>query len=461
MGQQVRGEEVMSSSAVRRATTIAVVALLASLLVYLPAPSSDAKGVSEPAAATIAWYWETQQRQEVKDPIGQTHTVMGPNPFCPSAPGDLGAPGQTCSQGRLPVEVVGGDYETPDKISAVNFDFSLVPLGSKITKFTVTFLEAKGGCYDKDGTEGPSQGDECERTDAINVADHQLQACQVNDFFGTGSARPYNEAPRFACTSSDPVAKRKEVELKGTDKPIGEEDTPDHVWTFDLTPLAKSWTSGTKQTSIMLFPHPPKDYDKNDQQEQDSWRVVLAGPEEKQGIVTHLKFTAPATPPPPPPTDTGTGDGIDTGTGVGSDFGTGSTDFGSTGDAGSDFGSGSSGTGDTTSETTSTDEATTGELEEVAAEAPEGGAESFPAYMWLAILAGLVAFSLVRSIVIEATTGIRPNGVLAQIKTLNAARTGGTAVAADDARGGGSVLGAIGHGFSSFAGKVKSIFRRG
>ncbi len=51
-----------------------------------------------------------------------------------------------------------------------------------------------------------------------------------------------------------------------------------------------------------------------------------------------------------------------------------------------------------------------------------------PGYVWLAILAGIVAFTLVRSVVLESAAGIRPNGVLAQIQRLNADRHG-TAVA--------------------------------
>jgi hypothetical protein len=83
--------------------------------------------------------------------------------------------------------------------------------------------------------------------------------------------------------------------------------------------------------------------------------------------------------------------------------------------------------------------------------------------MWLAILAGLVGFSMVRSIVVEKTTGVRPNGVLAQIKSLNASHDGGGADVASTAgsAGLGSALGAIGQGFSSFSGKLKSIFKRG
>jgi hypothetical protein len=52
-----------------------------------------------------------------------------------------------------------------------------------------------------------------------------------------------------------------------------------------------------------------------------------------------------------------------------------------------------------------------------------------PGYVWLAILAGIIGFTLVRSVVLESASGIRPNGVLAQIQRLNADRHGGATAA--------------------------------
>jgi hypothetical protein len=449
-------------------TTVASIGALVLLLlvpiasagVSAPKSPANAKAASEPAAQGVSWYWEDQRHQEVQDPVGNTYTIEGPNPFCPQAPGDLGAVGQTCAPGRIPVEIQGGDYDTPNKMSAVNFDFSLVPIGSKVKEFKVTFLQAKPGCYDQDKDGAPSAGDRCEETDAVNVEDHKLQACQIDDFFGNGSARPYDEAPKYKCVSSDPVAEQKEEKVKGAEHPLND-DTPDHTWTFDLTPLAQKWTSGTVQTSIMLVGAPPKDYDPENKDAQDSWRVVLAGPQANQGIVTSLTATdPPATPPPPPPTDDGSTGDLGT-TGTGTDFGTGSTDFG-TGSTtgGTDFGTGGTGTG--TAPGVDTPGVATPQPSPIAAAAP-AETNDFPMYMWLAILAGIIGFSLVRNVVIEATTGVRPNGVLAQIKSLNAQRTG--AAPGEGAATGGSgvagALGSVGEGFSSFAGKVKSIFKRG
>lgn len=443
----------------RRWPLVAAAALVVALLAPIAAL---AKGTSEPAAAGQAWYWKEQNHQEIQDPLGNTYTIEGPNPFCPSVPGDLGAPSQSCAPGRLPVEIQGGDYDQPDKMSAVNFDLSLVPIGSKIQSFKVTFLEAKAGCYDDDGDGKP---DRCEETDPQNLSDTtQLQACQVTEFFGNGPARPYDEAPKYQCVSSDPTAKRKEAKVEGAQHPVND-TTPDHVWTFDLTPLAKTWTTGTTQTSVMLVGAPPKGYDSANKDPKDNWRVVLSGPQMPEGITTSLKYTPPATPPPPPPTDTG--GGTTTPTTTGTDFGTTGTTFGtgtttSTGGS-TDFGTGSTGSTDTGS----TDTAPAPQPSPIAAVAPSEPTNDFPLYMWLAILAGIVGFSLVRSVVIEATTGVRPNGVIAQIKSLNAARKGTAAAGttgATDAGGSGAVagaLGSVGEGFSSFAGRIKSIFKRG
>lgn len=445
----------MRSAAWKWLSALGAGALVALMVVPVAA---QARGASEPPATGQSWYWEDQTHQEVKDPVGNTYTVEGPNPFCPSAPGDLGAPGQTCAPGRLPIEIQGGDYDTPNKLSAVNFDFSLVPIGSTIKSFKVTFLEAKPGCYDQDGDGQPSQGDRCENTGPVNLDQQQLQACQVNEFFGNGAARPYNEAPKYQCAEGDPTAERKEAEVKGAEEPLNDTET-DHVWTFDLTPLAKKWSTGTTVSSIMLVGAPPKDYNPDQKNAQDDWRVVLAGPQAKQGIVTSLQFTAPASVPTPPPTDPGVDTGTDTGTTT--DFGSGTTGFG-TGTTGStDFGSGTT--------TGGTDPTGTGGVAPAPAASPIAAAgpapaspEEFPAYMWLAILAGLIGFFLVRSVVIETTTGVRPNGVLAQIKSLNAQRKG--AEVAEGAEAGGVVtgaLGSVGEGFSSVARRVTSAFKRG
>ena len=106
------------------------------------APAAAAK-TSKPSITTYSWYWEDQQQQSVQDPTSGTDaaTVTLGNPFCPGVEG-VANPEQTCKSGRLPIEVSGGDYKTPNKVSAVAFDLSIAPQGSQVSKFTATFLEA-------------------------------------------------------------------------------------------------------------------------------------------------------------------------------------------------------------------------------------------------------------------------------------------------------------------------------
>ncbi|MBA2724777.1 MAG: hypothetical protein H0U53_02205, partial [Actinobacteria bacterium] len=166
---------------------------------------------AEPVISSSAWYWETQRSQPVVNPVdGSTVAVIEqPNPFCPGA-ASLGTPDQACRAGRLPIEVVNGDYELPDKVSAVAFDLTLVPLGSTVSKFTVELVEATDP-----------------QSEPANAEDHGLQACLVEGFFGDGEAREYKERPKFGCTESDPQAEREAFKFK---TPDGTEDRFHYVF---------------------------------------------------------------------------------------------------------------------------------------------------------------------------------------------------------------------------------------
>jgi hypothetical protein len=405
---------------------------------------------AEPPVATRAWYWEESQTQEQTLPDGSKVTIETPNPFCPSIPGQLGAPEQTCAEGRLPMEIQNGDYETPNKLSAVNFDLSLVPVGSEVTKFNVTFLEAKAGCYDSadEGTD-PNW---CEETDPINIDGKELRACAINDFFGDGDSRPYKEVPKYACTDADPTAKRKEVK--------GKDDTVEHVWTFDLTVFAQDWVKNfTTNTSIMITGQPPKGYKPGDTNEEDNWRVVLMGakaPEGIEGVVTEIEFIpGETTLPPTGTTDPTTTGGTTTGgTTTGGTISTTGTDSFDTG--GSDFGSTSGGGGATTPTDTSSPGAAP-----VAVEGAESTPQGLPGYVWLAVLAGVALWSVFRSVVLESAKGIRPDGVLAQIQRINAQQRGGAvAAAADSPSAASSFFSGIKSGAGSLLGKLK-LTRKG
>lgn len=417
--------------------------MASSILVLGPSPAQAAK--AEPSISSLAWWWEDATTEEREVPGVGTVTIETPNPFCPSVGSGTGS--ENCAEGRLPIEVRNGDYEQQNKISAVGFDLTLIPVGSEVNKFTVTFREAKTGCYDKDEPDDDPSNDTCEETDPINVGQHQLQACLVTAFFGDAEARPYKEVPKYQCSNADPVAKRKEVD--------SDKDGPgsNFYWTFDLTKYAQQWTAKfSAVTGIMLVGVPITTGEgDNAEQDSDSWRVVLAGPKFQNGVTTSIDYI-PAETPILPPTDPGTTDPgasipTDTGT-TGFDTGTGTTDTGlpATGDTG-DVDTGGA------AEETPAPAAT--ELPAVA-QAPE--VEELPGYMWLALIAGLVGFSLVRSVVIEKTTGIRPDGVLATIHRMNTERTGASPTAGASGAGPlaavGGALGAIGSKIGGAFGKL-------
>ena len=414
------------------ATTVGVLmSLIGGALSSVPAAAET----TEITISTTSWYWEEAKKEEFKDPQGNTVTVETPSPFCPGPGSGLGSPAATCAQQRLPVEVRQGDYETPNKLAAVAFDMSLVPVGSEVSSFVATFREAKAGCYETDGKpDQDPRDDQCEETDPQNVGKHKLQACLVNSYFGEGEAREYKEVPKYTCSSSDPIATRKEVK--------GNKDGPgsNYYWTFDLTSFAQGWIEKfSTNTAIMLTGVPTgKDDD-------ETWRVVLAGPKFENGFTSKIVYTAPEIPPIAPPTDPGTGTtttGTDFGTGTtgGSDFGTGTTDTGSASD---DFGAGGS---------TDPESAGAEDVPTLATEGAEATPPGLPAYVWLAVLAGLFGFSLMRSVVLESAAGIRPIGVLATIHRMNAERA-----AAATTPGSAGALASLGTGlrtvFGSFFGR--------
>jgi hypothetical protein len=422
-------------------------------LTLMPVAAGAAQQTAEPAMLNMSWWWEDYQGQEI-DIQGNKVLVETPSPLCPATPGSTGAVPGACAEGRIPVEIRGGDYDTPVMLSGVGFDLSYVTPGSTVHSFTVTFLEAEAGCYDQDGDgdirpEEPG-GDHCEQTNPTNIDGKKLQACLLSEIIGDAEARPYGEVPRYTCSDSDPVAERKEVPaIEDPEATAPDADGVDHVWTFDLTPFAQKWAETfTVSTAIMLTGNKPADAGP-----QDSWRVILAGAKAFKGIRTKLVYEpAPLTGFPPP--GGGTSDPTTGGTTTGG-FTTGGTTSGGFIPPGGTT-SGGTATGGVPAPGASPSAApgdsalAGGELD------PQG----MPGYVLLALLAGLVGFILVRQAVIESTSGIRPNGVLAKIHALNAERRGVDVHDVEGSAGIGVALGAIGRTISSPFRKLP-FFRKG
>lgn len=401
----------------RFCTTFAAIGLLAGALVLSAPGVAHAKTKTvAPDVTTWAWYWEQGESKDFETPQG-TVTLDTNNEFCPQVPGGgLGnVSEETCAEARLPIRIVRGNYDDPNQIAAVTFDtLSTIPLDSKVHSFKATFLEAKPGCREK---KSAPTGQQCEATQPVNAEGHELQACLVTQVFGEGAARPMREAPNHECSPDDPTAERKKVKIGGEER---------FTYTFDLTDFAKEWASGENiASSIVLTGAKPKNTGP-----QDTWRVVLEGPVEKGGIEVDATITPadpvepPPTEPPPPP---GTNEIYTPGT-----PGTPAIP-GTPGTPGTDP---VTSPGDATTGTTAAPEAAGAETAEEPVDAAEQPASDLtaadqtipggglPGYAWLALLAGMVGFSLVRRAVFESTTGIRPDGVLAQIQKLNAQRRG-------------------------------------
>src|SRR5687768_9069884 len=92
-------------------------------LTLMPVAAGAAQQTAEPAMLNMSWWWEDYQGEEV-DIQGNKVLLETPNPFCPSTPGSTGAVPGACAEGRIPVEIRGGDYDTPVMLSGVGFDLS-------------------------------------------------------------------------------------------------------------------------------------------------------------------------------------------------------------------------------------------------------------------------------------------------------------------------------------------------
>ena len=366
-------------------------ALIALVVAVAPLAPAAAE-VEEPLVTTYAWYWEPQTQRSVTDPTSGADVVtVGPGnaQFCPGVEGAAN-PEQTCKPGRLPIEVAGGDYKTPDKISATAFDLSIAPMGSEVNEFTVTYLEAND-----------------EQSQPYNAEGKQLQACLINKIFGGGDARRYNEAPKYSCPKDPILGKRTKVEAVKDDPPIDRFE-----WTFDLTAPAKAWVKkGSFATGVMILPVEPKNPGPGDA----NWRVVFQGSEDINGVETKLDFIPAKLPNPV--------GGSGGGGGSGGDLDSAGADLG-----GGDLSSTSADVSDSTAPEAIASEAEPVDAEEsrsdLASDAIPAVPGGLPPYVWLALLSGLVGFSAVRSVIFENQTGVRPNGVLAQIHKLNRQRRG-------------------------------------
>ena len=434
-------------------------------LVALPLLASPASAkTADVPLNTYAWWWRDAERSEEIDIAGnKVEAPTAPNPYCPATSGTVGTGGgavseDACQLARLPIWIRNGEFERPHMSFALDVDVSLLS-EADLSSFKILLLEA-----DCDPADGRKDIPQCEQTTQPLPADNpattrnefetsfRVEVCTVTEIFGEGDGRPVEEMPRLTCNTG--VIGERKV-LKAPTVKTGDQKAPahldDHIWEFDLTELAQGWIDEfTIPTAVYFRAEPPRNPDTSDQ-----FRVVFAGPEDEvdsdapnakevqqQPGVEILATYSGGTGGGLTPIDDGSGTGFDTGTDTTTTPGT--TDFGTTGTPTTDFGTG---TGTVTPTTPAAPAAPAPPI--TLAEEPTGArTEPLPGYVWLAMIAGLAAFSLVRSVVIPSTTGVRPDGVLAQIQALNAQRRGTSL--AGSAASGPSIFGRIGEGLTSF-----------
>ena len=128
----------------RRLMTMISVGLIVGLTL-MPVAAGAAQQTAEPAVLNLGWWWEEAQTDESRHQWEQGRRRHH-KPFLPAAPGNrLGAIAGACAEGVLPVEIIGGDYETPNKLAALSFDLSYLTPGSEVFRFDGQAPRGRGG----------------------------------------------------------------------------------------------------------------------------------------------------------------------------------------------------------------------------------------------------------------------------------------------------------------------------
>lgn len=369
-----------------RTTRRALSVLAVAGLVFALSPSAQAaetkKAVFEYGTDKASWFWEKQFSQQVGGPDapgGVTHRQGLPNPQ---------------SSDTLPVAVEGGE---PEKISSIAFNLTGrgVEAGSTITGFTLTIVEKT------DPNEAPQ----------FNAGGKEIRACRVEGFWPAGEAEVWKGQPEHddkAC-----VTGKRQVPEDGS-KPTR--------WSFDLKSLAEPWGENPAGAhGVILLPV------MQGSGPAESWQINLKIPsrdddvtEEDEYQQTRNRAVVQITFEPPEPVDdtaTGTIGGSTTGTTTTSGGGfTPSTTFG--GDSGSDIGS------TIAAPTTKEPSPEPTEQEQPQAAPVAQQQPQLPGYVWALLPLALLALAAVRNIILEPVASLRPDGVVASIRRLNAQRRG-------------------------------------
>ncbi|HEX9824496.1 MAG TPA: hypothetical protein VGB51_08925 [Actinomycetota bacterium] len=366
----------------RRALTV----LAAAGMLLAVAPSAHAASSAKATVEGTNWFWRSQNRTTISEETGESCPPEAP--VCPDPQVGLR---NTHSKGALPVQILDGKEE---KISAVNFDLSFIPVqGAVIEEFTFTVIES---------------ADPQDQAQTLNAGGKTVLACLLTDSFADSEdgADEFELAPKYDCEAAS-------VE--------GERDAEAGLWKFDITDMVQDWGADPLSANGVMLVGSQKD---------ENWQVVLKGPrrddpttaevdEEKenakniQASVVYTPNEEPADTVPDAPDDGGIPPTTPTfPTTTTTDIPTFGTDDGT-------FGA------DTTPATDVTPTEVPGtEAAGTDTAAPADSGPETPGYVWALIPLGLVAFALVRNSFAEPVAIRRPDGVVAMIRRQNADRRG-------------------------------------
>jgi hypothetical protein len=218
--------------------------LLAAMAVGLPAAPAFADSAA-PEANMTNWYWS------LVAPVVQGNAV----------PVGAPAPASGVPAGDLGVGYLNNELGDTDKVAAVAFDLSAIPLRSTFTSFQVTVRK-----------------DPAAHQATVDVPD--ISACELLDAFPDGPG-PSDLAKAPPDSSASCVKGRYDATLGAAGG-----------YVFDLTSVANDWSGGAPADGIMLRPTDSIDPSRK------AFSLSLLG---KTGITTTAEYTPPPVPVVPPP----------------------------------------------------------------------------------------------------------------------------------------------------------------
>jgi hypothetical protein len=234
--------DVRAGQALNRTAAVAVLACCVGTgLLAAPALAAPGDVTVKPPVVKTNWYWA-----EKSPTVGGMPTTTLP---------DQVNDGSNIPAGDLGVALVSSDVSPADKVAAVDFDLTTIPLSSTFSSFTITVP------MDAAATQ-------------VMGSQPDIAACENIDTFADGpGAEDLAKAPPHSAPSC----------VKGTFSAA-------KGYTFNLTAMANDWSFGAPAFGISLVPGTVA-------AGTPGYSIALKG---KNGIVTSASYAAPAAAPAAP-----------------------------------------------------------------------------------------------------------------------------------------------------------------